>query len=59
MDQVIGYRTFVDGAIRAIYKNAQGQYVLDDDGKRIYGTFIPEDESCELPLIVESNPESA
>ena len=53
-DQPIGHRDFVDGTRRPIYEDAQGQYVLDDDGGRIYGVYlIPEDDGCDTPLIVE------
>jgi hypothetical protein len=35
--------------------NAKGQYVLDDDGERVYGLwFIPAEECCDLPLIVDA-----
>lgn len=32
-DPIIGHREFVDGTRRAIYKDAHGQYVLDDDNE--------------------------
>jgi hypothetical protein len=33
----------VDQARRPIYEDAQGQYVLNDDGERVYGLyFFPE-----------------
>jgi hypothetical protein len=44
----------VDQARRPIYKNAEGQYVLNDDSERVYGLyFIPEEETCDLPVIVD------
>ncbi len=57
MSQVIGFRLFVDGIFRPIYEDAQGQYVVDDDGQRVYGVFlISEDEGCDLPVIVDGKP---
>ena len=38
--QIIGYRQFVDGTRRPIYLDAKGQYVLDDDGERVYGVRL-------------------
>ena len=50
----VGGRLIVDGARRPIREDAQGQYVLDDDGERIYGLrLVPEPECCDPPLIVE------
>jgi hypothetical protein len=54
--QVIGYREFVDGTRRPIYWDATGQYVLDDDGERVYGVWLIPDEECDLPLIVDELP---
>jgi hypothetical protein len=52
--QLIGYRHFVDGARWPIYEDANGQYVLDDDGERVYGVYlIPEEKSCDSPVILE------
>jgi hypothetical protein len=31
----IGYRNFVDDTRRAVFKDDTGQFVLDDDGKRL------------------------
>jgi hypothetical protein len=50
---VIGHRLFVDGAVRAVYQDDHGQYVLDD-GERIDGLFVvPEDDGADMPLIVD------
>jgi hypothetical protein len=52
--QAIGHRQFVDGTHRPIYEDARGQYVPNDSGERVYGPYVlPEDESCDAPLIVE------
>jgi hypothetical protein len=59
-DPIIGRRLFVDGIRRPIYEDAGGQYVLDDDGERVYGVYlIPMEESCDLPIIVEQGPNPA
>jgi hypothetical protein len=54
MNRIIGYRDFMDGARRPIYEDAQGQYVLNDDGERVYGLYlIREEEFCDPPVIVD------
>jgi hypothetical protein len=40
MPDAIGNRTFTDGNVRAVYQDAAGQFVIDDDGERVYGTWI-------------------
>jgi hypothetical protein len=53
--QIIGYQHFVDGTRRPIFLDAKGQYVLDDDCERVYGVWlIPEEECCDLPIIVNA-----
>ena len=41
---IIGYRQFVDGLYRAIFEDADGQYVCDDGQERIYGLYVTEGE---------------
>ena len=54
---MIGTRLFVDGNRRPIYLDAKGQYVLHDDGGRVYGVWlIPEQECYDVPLIVDASP---
>jgi hypothetical protein len=48
--QVIGTRVFTDGSTRTVYLDLAGrQYVLGDDGRRVYGTWLP-------PLTTDHNP---
>jgi hypothetical protein len=54
MDQMIGHREFVDGTRRPIYEDAHSQYVLDDDGERVYGVWLIPEDDCDAPLIIES-----
>jgi hypothetical protein len=52
-DQAIGQRRFVDGTDQSVYLDEWGQYVLDD-GERVYGVWLlPEEDACDLPLIVD------
>jgi len=38
----IGTRTFTDGSVRTVFLDLAGrQFVLDDDGKPVYGTWLP------------------
>jgi hypothetical protein len=56
-DPIIGYRYFVDGPRRPIYEDAHGQYVLNDDGERVYGLyFLLEEECCDVSVIVARSP---
>jgi hypothetical protein len=44
----------VDQALRPIYENAEGLYVPNDDGERVYGLyFLEEQECCDPPVIVD------
>jgi hypothetical protein len=53
-DPIISYRNFVDGTRRPIYDDGRMQYVINDEGERVHGIFmIPEEERCDLPVIVE------
>jgi len=46
----VGTRTFTDGTTRTVFLDLVGrQYVLDDDGRRLYGTWI-------LPQTPNPNP---
>jgi len=36
----IGYRDFVDDTRRAVFEDDIGQFVLDDDGTRLYGLWL-------------------
>ena len=36
----IGYRDFVDDTRRAVFEDEIGQFVLDDDGKSLYGLWL-------------------
>jgi hypothetical protein len=41
--------------MRPIYDDGRRQYVIDDDGYRVFGVWqIPEDEP-DLPVIVDAN----
>jgi hypothetical protein len=44
--RAVGRVPFTDGAEREVYEDADGrQYVLDDDGGRVYGVWVmPADE---------------
>jgi hypothetical protein len=47
---VVGRRLFTDGRVRPVYADGERQYVLGDDGERVYGVWLlPADE----PVVVE------
>jgi hypothetical protein len=35
--EIIAYREFVDGSMRPVYDDGRRQYVINDDGERVYG----------------------
>src|SRR5262245_49261661 len=51
-DPIIGYREFVDRTCRAIFEDSTGQYVMADDGERIYGVYLTPEVDSPLPAIV-------
>jgi hypothetical protein len=54
----MGYREFVDGACRAVFENMRGQYVMADDGERIYGTYLTPEVESPWPSILKRLDES-
>lgn len=47
MDQVIGYRFPTGAGCQAIHEDADGrQYVLDDEGRRVYGVYQIPEKKC-------------
>ena len=53
MDFVVAYTRFTDGQRRPVYETPdQRQYVIDDDGQRVWGVwFIPRD-AADVPAVV-------
>jgi hypothetical protein len=48
----IAFIEFAGGAMRPVFEDGDRQYVIDDDGDRVYGVwFIPRDPTDE-PIIV-------
>ena len=54
-DPLIGYRYCVGEARCPIYEDTHGQYVLNDDGERVYGLYFLQEEGndCDPPVIVD------
>jgi hypothetical protein len=50
--EIVAYRKFVDGSMRPVYDDGKRQWVINDDGDRVYGVFFIPRELCVLPLIV-------
>jgi hypothetical protein len=59
-DEIIGTVPFVDGVRRQVFEDWHGkQYVLNNDGERVYGIWrVSEEEFADLPIIVEASPMS-
>jgi hypothetical protein len=52
MGEPVSIAEFTDGTTREIYEEGDRQFVIDDDGCRVYGVwFIPRDE-CDIPIVV-------
>ena len=50
----IGHRDFTDGTRRPVYADPDGrQYVIGDDGERVYGTWLLEHDGADEPVIIE------
>ncbi len=58
-DRVIARVRFVDGD-REVYETADGeQYVLGEDGERVYGVWVLTEAAEELtPVIVPKDPDA-
>ncbi len=49
--RIVGHVLFVDGVVRDVYEDAEGQqWVLGYAGERVYGVWL---EPADAPLIVE------
>jgi hypothetical protein len=51
-DPIVGYRLFVDGVCRAVFEDSTGQYVMADDGDRIYGEYLAPEVDSPWPAIL-------
>ena len=61
---IIGSRLFTDCSTRPGYRDAEGQYVLDDAGGMVRGHWLlteddglDDSDRCDMPLIVEVPPD--
>jgi hypothetical protein len=53
MKRIIGTREFTDGAQRAVYEVDDGrQFVIDDEGQAVYGTWLLPDEPAAIVSVV-------
>ncbi len=59
-DLVIGSRLFSDGRTRAVFRDAEGQYVRDDHGGAVHGHWLPPEDDgpdfadwCDMPLLID------
>lgn len=51
-NSAIGQRRFVDGITRDVFVDAEGQYVIDDDGEKIRGVWVVPEEDVEPQYII-------
>jgi hypothetical protein len=50
-DPIIGRRLFTDGATRDVLADYDGQYVIGDDGEKVRGVWLL-DEEADVPFVV-------
>jgi hypothetical protein len=59
-DPIIARVRFADGSERAVFEQLDGrQYVLDDNGDRLYGVWFIPDDAIDLPFVVDCGIESS
>lgn len=46
MDNILGYTWPRGQGVKTIFEDARGQYVLDDEGRRVYGIYMIPEEHC-------------
>jgi hypothetical protein len=52
-DHPIGARAFTDGTRRPVHADRESrQWVIGDDGERVYGTWLAESDRADEPVIV-------
>jgi hypothetical protein len=51
-DPVIGQCRYVDGSTRTVYAEGGRQYVLDENGRPVYGVWLRPAEEPETAIIV-------
>jgi hypothetical protein len=52
-ERVIGYRLFVDGVTRPVFKDQDGQYVIGDYGEIVYGDWlVSSEQEADTPVVV-------
>ena len=49
---VIATAKFSDASTRAIYKSEDRLFVIDDDGKWVYGVWVIPRDECDTPVVV-------
>jgi len=52
-ERVIGYRLFIDGVMRPVFEDQDGQYVVGDYGEIVYGVWLlPSEQEADTPVVV-------
>jgi len=54
MSNPVGQTRFVDGTCRDVFRDSQGQYVHDDNGTRVDGVWLLEDEA-DAAIVVDAD----
>jgi hypothetical protein len=49
----LGCRDFTDGTRRPVHADPDGrQWIIGDDGERVYGVWLPEEDAADKPVVV-------
>jgi len=48
----IAFVRFTGGAMRPVYEDERGQFVIDNDGNRVDGMWYISREECDEPIVV-------
>ena len=52
----IGDRPFTEGTTRPVLEDVDGRPYVEDDGERVYGTWLPPHDAADAPVIVHAGP---
>jgi hypothetical protein len=51
-DAMIGVREFTDGATREVYLGPDGRQYVHEDGRKVYGVWLPPAEESPDPAVI-------
>jgi hypothetical protein len=59
-EKIVGVRQFSDGILRNVFEDARGQYVVNNLGHKVHGSWIDlEEDLRDLPRIAKETVDPA